>query len=97
MAAKDGDEYYTSITGGAITATAAQTKAGAASISAKNFTPATSSDYYVELSTSAGSAKATAKCSSDGYITTSAKTENSVTINVSGNGNKIYIPVFVWT
>lgn len=89
--------YYGRVTvgAGAVSASVSSNTGGSASMAATGFTASSSAtNYYVTLSTTAGSVKAKAQGSTAGYITTSTSNETAATsVAVSGNGNKVYIPV----
>lgn len=66
---------------------------GSASMTATGVSTTTSSNCYVTLSTAAGSAKGTATIGTGGYITASSKESSSTSVNVSGNGTKLYLAI----
>ena len=83
---------------GAHSATATKVSPGSASIAASSNVPTTNTDtgYYIELTTSSGYAKATSKIDTAGYLnkdTTGVDSASNVEVNVTGNGNKIYLDV----
>lgn len=83
------------IAAGAIKANAPTVTSGSASQAATGFTKSTSAtDYYVTLSTTAGTAKSNAGVQTDGYVTTdkTAQSATATSVSVSGNGDKLYIP-----
>ena len=65
---------------------------GSASMTATGVSTTTSSNCYVTLSTTPGSAKGTATVGTGGYITASSK-ESSTSVNVNGNGTKLYLAI----
>ncbi len=65
---------------------------GSASMTATGVSTTTSSNCYVTLSTAAGSAKGTATIGTGGYITAGSK-ESSTSVNVNGNGTKLYLAI----
>ena len=65
---------------------------GSASMTATGVSTTTSSNCYVTLSTSAGSAKGTATIGTGGYITAGSK-ESSTSVSVNGNGTKLYLAI----
>ena len=65
---------------------------GSASMTATGVPTTTSSSCYVTLSTSAGSAKGTATVGTGGYITAGSK-ESSTSVNVNGNGDRLYLAI----
>ena len=65
---------------------------GSASMTATGVSTTTSSSCYVTLSTSAGSAKGTATIGTGGYITAGSK-ESSASVDVNGNGTKLYLAI----
>ena len=79
---------------GTVVASVSANTGGSASMAATGFTAASSAtDYYVTLSTSAGSVKAHAAGGTAGYVTSSTTNETAATsVAVSGNGNKLYVP-----
>ena len=81
---------------GAHSATATKVSAGSASIAASSNVPTTSTNtgYYIQLTTSSGYAKATSTVGTAGYLGTgSVDSASNVEVNVTGNGNKIYLDV----
>ena len=66
---------------------------GSASMSATGVSTTTSSNCYVTLSTAAGSAKGTATIGTGGYIAAGSKESSSTSVNVSGNGTKLYLAI----
>ena len=66
---------------------------GSASMTATGVSTTTSSSCYVTLSTSAGSAKGTATVGTGGYITAGSKESSPTSVNVSGNGTKLYLAI----
>ena len=66
---------------------------GSASMTATGVSTTTSSSCYITLSTSAGSAKGTATIGTGGYITAGSKESSSASVNVSGNGTKLYLAI----
>ena len=93
-----GDVTRINIPDGAHSAVATKVSNATAGISANGFTGASSATtHYVELTTSAGSAKATSKIDTAGYLdkdTTGVDSSSnaSVPVTVTGNVTKIYIP-----
>ena len=87
--------YYGKVTvdSGSVVASVYERIGGMASISANGFTASSSAtSYYVSLSTTAGSVKAKAT-GVDGFVTSSSTDVTaSTSVDVSGNGNIIYIP-----
>ena len=67
---------------------------GSASMSATGVSTTTSSNCYVTLSTAAGSAKGTATIGTGGYIAAGSKESSSTSVNVSGNGTKLYLMTY---
>lgn len=65
---------------------------GSASMTATGVSTTTSSNCYVTLSTTAGSAKGTASIGTGGYITAGSK-ESSTSVSVNGNGTKLYLAI----
>ena len=65
---------------------------GSASMSASGVSTVTSSNCYVTLSTTPGSAKGTATIGTGGYITAGSK-ESSASVDVSGNGDRLYLAI----
>ena len=65
---------------------------GSASMTATGVSTTTSSNCYVTLSTTAGSAKGTATIGTGGYITAGSK-ESSTSVSVNGNGTKLYLAI----
>lgn len=81
-------------TDGAIKANAPTVTAGSASMAATGFTAdsATTSPYYVTLSTTKGTAKSNAGVETAGYVNTTDTDQSAAAdVDVSGNGNKLYI------
>ena len=66
---------------------------GSASMTATGVSTTTSSSCYVTLSTSAGSAKGTATIGTGGYITAGSKESSPTSVNVNGNGTKLYLAI----
>ena len=66
---------------------------GSASMSATGVSTTTSSNCYVTLSTTAGSAKGTATIGTGGYITAGSKESSTTSVSVSGNGTKLYLAI----
>lgn len=66
---------------------------GSASMTATGVSTTTSSNCYVTLSTAAGSAKGTATIGTGGYIAAGSKESSSTSVNVSGNGTKLYLAI----
>ena len=79
---------------GVLGAAVSSNSGGSASIAATGFTAVASGTtaYYVTLSTSAGSVKAKASVSTEGYVKSETAETSATSVSVSGNGNKIYIP-----
>lgn len=79
---------------GTVVASVSSNSAGSASMAATGFTASPSTtDYYVTLSTSAGSVKAKATGGTAGYVTSSTTNETAATsVAVNGNNTKLYIP-----
>jgi len=93
-----GDVTRINIPDGGHSATATKVSAGSASIAASSNVPTTSTNtgYYIELTTSSGYAKATSKIDTAGYLnkdTTGVDSASNVEVNVTGDGNKIYLDV----
>ena len=65
---------------------------GSASMAATGVSTTTSSSCYVTLSTTAGSATGTATIGTGGYITAGSK-ESSSSVDVSGNGDRLYLAI----
>ena len=65
---------------------------GSASMTATGVSTTTSSDCYITLSTSEGSATGTATIGTGGYITAGSK-ESSASVDVSGNGDRLYLAI----
>jgi hypothetical protein len=88
----NGNKLYVPTTG--VTASVSSNTGGSASMAATGFTAASSAtDYYVTLSTSAGSVKAKAVGNGTGIVTSSTTNETGATsASVSGNGTKLYVP-----
>lgn len=84
-----------SVSDGSYSSSASVVSNGSASISATSNVPtsSTATSYYIELSTSAGSAKGTATVGTAGYVTTGSIDSSNVSVPVTGNGNKIYLDV----
>ena len=68
------------------------TSAGSASMTATGVSTTTSSNCYVTLSTTPGSAKGTATVGTGGYITAGSK-ESSTSVSVNGNGDRLYLAI----
>lgn len=66
---------------------------GSASMSATGVSTTTSSNCYVTLSTSAGSAKGIATIGTGGYIAAGSKESSATSVNVNGNGTKLYLAI----
>ena len=66
---------------------------GSASMTATGVSTTTSSSCYVTLSTSAGSAKGTATIGTGGYIAAGSKESSATSVNVSGNGDRLYLAI----
>lgn len=66
---------------------------GSASMTATGVSATTSSNCYVTLSTTPGSAKGTATVGTGGYITAGSKESSSTSVSVSGNGTKLYLAI----
>ena len=78
---------------GVLSASVSSNTGGSASMAATGFTAASSAtDYYVTLSTIAGSVKAKAQVGTEGYVKTETDETSATSVAVSGNGNKLYIP-----
>lgn len=92
-------ELTCNVDAGTMQASVSQNIAGSASMAATGMATSNSAtSYYVTLSTNPGSVKAKAHCNSEGYITTSTSEDNETSatnVNVTGNGDKIYIPAAV--
>lgn len=84
---------YIPIQTGAVSASV-NVSGGSASISETGFTASSSAtDYYVTLSTSAGSATPTASVTTDGFVTSADNdTQSATTVPVSGDDDVLYIP-----
>ena len=65
---------------------------GSASMTATGVSTTTSSNCYVTLSTTPGSAKGTATVGTAGYITAGSK-ESSTSVSVNGNGDRLYLAI----
>ena len=65
---------------------------GSASMTATGVSATTSSNCYVTLSTTAGSAKGTATVGTGGYITAGSK-ESSTSVSVNGDGDRLYLAI----
>ena len=65
---------------------------GSASMTATGVSATTSSNCYVTLSTTPGSAKGTATVGTGGYITAGSK-ESSTSVSVNGNGDRLYLAI----
>ena len=65
---------------------------GSASMTATGVSTTTSSNCYVTLSTTPGSAKGTATVGTGGYITAGSK-ESSTYVSVNGNGDRLYLAI----
>ena len=65
---------------------------GSASMTATGVSTTTSSNCYVTLSTTPGSAKGTATVGTGGYITAGSK-ESSTSVSVNGNGDRLYLAI----
>ena len=89
-----GAEVKGSMGDGTVVASVSSNTGGSASMAATGFTASSSAtNYYVTLSTSAGSVKAKAVGGTAGYVTSSTTNETAATsVAVSGNGNKLYVP-----
>ena len=89
-----GSQVTHDIDTGTVVASVSSNTSGSASVAATGFTASeTATDYYVTLSTSAGSVKAQAAGGTAGYVTSSTTNETAATsVSVSGNGTKLYIP-----
>ena len=85
----------TNVAAGFLSATATISN-GSASITSTGFAALTgtnTSNYYITLTTSAGSATPTASVSKAGYVDSSSnKTGTAITVGVDGNNTKLYIP-----
>lgn len=66
---------------------------GSASMTATGVSTTTSSSCYVTLSTTAGSAKGTASIGTGGYITAGSKESSPTSVNVNGNGDRLYLAI----
>lgn len=66
---------------------------GSASMSATGVSTTTSSNCYITLSTTAGSAKGTATIGTGGYIAAGSKESSPTSVSVSGNGTKLYLAI----
>lgn len=79
---------------GTVVASVSSNSGGSASMAATGFTASSSAtNYYVTLTTSAGSVKAKAVGGTSGYVTSSTTNETAATsVAVSGNNTKLYIP-----
>ena len=66
---------------------------GSASMTATGVSTTTSSNCYVTLSTAPGSAKGTATIGTGGYIAAGSKESSPASVNVSGNGTKLYLAI----
>lgn len=85
----------TSIDAGEIKANAPTVTSGSASAAPTGFeASADATDYYVTVSTTAGSAKSNAGVQTAGYVVTSQTAQSSpaTTVSVTGDGTKVYIP-----
>lgn len=86
-------DTYIPIKNGAYSASVSTT-AGSASMSATGVPTTTSAtDCYITLSTTAGSVTGTATIGTAGWIDKSSKSSSSTSVNVSGNGNKLYLAI----
>lgn len=93
--AGDASSPVATVSSGTVKASVSSNTSGKASMSASGFTASSNAtDYYVLLSTTAGSVKAKAAGDTAGYVTSATTNETSATsVSVTGNGNKCYIPV----
>ena len=66
---------------------------GSASMTATGVSATTSSNCYVTLSTTPGSAKGTATVGTGGYITAGSKESSPTSVSVNGNGTKLYLAI----
>ena len=66
---------------------------GSASMTATGVSTTTSSNCYVTLSTTPGSAKGTATIGTGGYITAGSKESSPTSVSVNGNGTKLYLAI----
>ena len=66
---------------------------GSASMTATGVSTTTSSSCYVTLSTAVGSAKGTATIGTGGYIAAGSKESSATSVNVNGNGTKLYLAI----
>lgn len=65
--------------------------AGSASMTPTSVQEAQSGTHYITLNTTAGSVKAKASASTEGYVKTQTNTSTAASVNVAGNGTKFYI------
>ena len=83
------------ISAGALSATTTNVTSGTAAIHSNgNFATSTTaiSTYYVQLATTAGSVKPVASVTTSGYVTSAQNvTGGATSVNVTGNGDKLYI------
>ena len=66
---------------------------GSASMTATGVSATTSSNCYVTLSTTPGSAKGTATVGTRGYIAAGSKESSPTSVSVNGNGDRLYLAI----
>lgn len=86
-------DTYIPIKNGAYSASVSTT-AGSASMSATGVLTATSSNCYITLSTKAGSATGKAAIGTAGWVATGSTSSSPTSVNVSGNGTKLYLETY---
>ena len=87
-------DTYIPIKNGAYSASVS-TSAGSASMSATGVSTTTSAtNYYITLSTSAGSATGKATIGTAGWINTGSSSSSPASVSVNGNGTKLYLATY---
>ena len=91
-ASESADTYVPIKTGGV--SASVSTTAGSASMSATGVSTKSSSNCYITLSTIAGSATGKATIGTAGWIATGSTSSSSTAVNVSGNGDRLYLATY---
>lgn len=81
------------IENGTLSASLNKNTSGSASMSATGFSPTSTGNYYITLTTTAGSVTPQATVATPGYVTSAQdKVGTAVSVGVTGNNSHIYIP-----
>lgn len=92
--ASESADTYIPIKNGAYSASVSTT-AGSASMAANGVLTTTSAtNYYITLSTTAGSATGKATVGTAGWVNKGSTSSSATSVNVSGNGTKLYLATY---